>query len=234
MRPANSARAICLAALVSTPVRAATPACRLPGRPTLAVLDPSAAGALAPMRSLLGDALRADVVQTECFRVQDRAQMREILAAGGAKADSCDASCATDAGRLLQVRYLLFVKAYAVGAGAFAVATLTDVEKGTSVASAQVPSPSVAPDALLALARQVAAGIAYDVPAPAAPPEGEQPAAPLRCEQGFVPGVGVCVKSEPYFEKKLELCDRGDASRAAAQRYDEALLQRLSAGKPLP
>lgn len=131
--------------------RSAEPAqCSLPGKPTLAVLDVVASGYSRDQAGLFSEALRSEIVKTQCFRVQSTAQMREILATQKVNASEvCDESCVVEAGRLLQVAQLAAVRISRSEGGAWTVGTITDVESGTVLKSARVKLPVASDDAVL-------------------------------------------------------------------------------------
>ena len=164
------ATAVLVAAATSQPQ-----VCRFDKGPTLAVLDVQVEHLPSDLGALLSNVLRSTLIDTDCFKVQDEAQMREVLATQAANAsDHCDQSCAVDAGRVLQVRYLASAQVYADAGGALALARITDVETGTAVASAQsnVGSTSAAAiaDVIASLARKLALkDLGANAPRPAEP-----------------------------------------------------------------
>lgn len=135
--------------------------CKSAGRPTLAVLDLSVSGFPPGMSGLFNDALRGELINSGCFRVQDRAQMQEVLKTQQQNASElCDESCAVQAGRLLQVALLASGRVVKSESGAWTVVTITEVETGTTLKSVRLKAPQPTGDAVMEslpqLARQLA------------------------------------------------------------------------------
>ncbi len=126
-------------AILASSMAMATETCRISGKPTVAALDVKLARLPADFVPVVSNALRNSLVESNCFKVQDEAQMREVLALQALNAtDACDKSCEVQAGRFLQVRYLVTAQVLADSGGAVVLARLTDVESGTAVMSAQL------------------------------------------------------------------------------------------------
>lgn len=118
---------------------AAPSACKIAGQPTLAILDVSASGLATEMPPVLSEALRNELVNTRCFKVQDAAQMRDILAMQKQNAsEGCDESCMVESGRILQVAYLVITRVVVSGSGVAVLGRITNVETGTAVESATI------------------------------------------------------------------------------------------------
>ena len=149
------------AAAVPAPGPEANAACRPQGVPTVAVLDVKVAGLKPDTGNLLSEALRSAFVETRCYRVQDTAEMRDIIRqqALNLSAPCADSSCEVQVGRLLQVRYIITSQAYRSEGKTLAFARLTDVELGTSLAVADVAVDGESPDALVPAMNRLAGQI---------------------------------------------------------------------------
>lgn len=103
-----------------------------PSRPTLGVLDVTAGtGISGDFLDICNETLREVAVRSSRYRVQDRAQMQTILNEQKFNAsDKCDESCAVDAGRVLQVAFLLSGSLRKLDTTYFVTARLTDVTTG--------------------------------------------------------------------------------------------------------
>lgn len=105
-------------------------------RPTMAVLDLGGTNLKAEELDVVNEALRDKVVQSAKYRVQDRAQMNEILSTQKANtSEACDESCVVEQGRLLQVAFLLTGTVRLVGSSTWISVRLTNVETGEVAAA---------------------------------------------------------------------------------------------------
>lgn len=181
---------VVLALLAAAPAPQAG-ACKFADQPTAAVLDVKTSGLPPDMANLLSNALRSNLVETRCFKVQDQAQMKEILATQMInQSEMCDEECAVESGRLLQVRYLASAQVYVAGTGAAALGRLTDVESGTAVASALISLPSTELGILLDGMRRVAekiSGVALAPPDAALAARAAGGSGPGKIEVAVVP-----------------------------------------------
>ena len=112
-------------------------------RPTMGVLDLAAGqGISGDFLDVCNETLRDAAVTASKYRVQDRAQMQAILNEQKFNAsDKCDESCAVEAGRLLQVQFLLSGSVRKLDTTTFIAVRLSDVTTGEVAAaqSAQCP-----------------------------------------------------------------------------------------------
>lgn len=159
---------LCLAAAPATP----------DARPTLGVLDMvTSKGMTSDLVEVCNETLRDVAVSAAKYRVQDRAQMDAILGQQKINAsDRCDESCAVEAGRLLQVSFLLSGSVRRLDTTYFVAVRLTDVTTGEVASTETTQCPQCSPIEVVNTVRKAAGkllGVTGEVSSDAA--HGDEP-----------------------------------------------------------
>ncbi len=139
-------------------------------RPTLAVLPLQGTNLKSEELQVLDEALRDKVTESRTYRVQDRAQMEEVLEAQKKNAsEACDESCQVEAGRLLQVAFLASGTVRLVGNSTWISIRLTNVETGEVAAAVRETCKSCVFERVVEIVETLGGRL---VGAPEAPPVG--------------------------------------------------------------